>query len=475
MTRVGVLVAIVAALATATAADPRRGGTISRLEHVDANPTLGPRDALVTMELYFVPGSDEGHAAYQAVIALAARHPRRLRVVFRPRQVGPRQSVAALALAAHRGGRFFALMDALSATVPAPSPAASLERAVALGLPRDRMIRADRDPMILRTLAHNEHRGFRAPTTELPELVVNGEPTSSSSSVRVNAGSTTAAILDGLYQVALADARLGAAQGIAPGAMPRWGHWNLWCTAPEAPPPPPRRDDDDDPPPRFASSLQRLIDRGTRCAAPEFRPAKLDEVDLFDRHLEAPKLVAGPLPLAGAPALGPADAAIPVIVACNLAGPSCRAQLGLLRPLVEIYEGQVRLLWVPLGELEDEGRRPELRLALAAMCAASLGDGWPFASDPSGFQDALPTAVDLARVANADPAAVTACADGELGPVVTAIAAVEAAGVEWGPTVIVGGRTYTGGFVDARAAAAIIEAELAPGLFEQLAPGYSGN
>lgn len=466
MTRAALVLAL-AALAVAPAAHAdRRRGAIVRLDHAGADPTLGPRDALVTMELYFVPGSDDGHAAYRALVALADRHPRRLRVVFRPRPVGSRQGVAAMALAAHRHGKFFALMNLLAAQTPAPSPAATLERAVGLGLDRDTLVRADRDPVILRTLAANEHRAFRAPTTELPELVIDGEPTSSST-VRVNAGSTTATILDGLYQTALAEAKLAAVQGLARGKLPARGHWSLWCSGDGEGP---LRDATDDPilPPRYAWSLRNQIERGTGCLAPGYRPAKLDEVELFDRPPEAPALVAAPIPTAGAPALGPPDAPVPIVVACNLAGESCRAQLGLLRPLVEIYEGRVRLIWVPLGDLDFEGRRPELRMALAAMCAASLGDGWPFPSDPSGFEDGPATVETLARIAGAEPAAVAACAEGDLGPVLTAIASVQAAGVVWGPTVVIGGRMYAGGFVDARGAAAAIETELAPGLFEQL-------
>lgn len=460
-----------AAVATPPAAAAPRSGTIARVEHRGANPTLGPRDALVTMELHFVPGSEEGHAAYRALVELAMRHPRRLRAVFRPRQVGSRQGVAALTLAAHRAGRFFALMDALAAQSPAPTPAASLERAVALGLDRDLMARADRDPVIQRTLAANDRRAFRALTTELPELIVNGVPTSSMP-VRIHAGSTTAALLEGLYQGALADARLAAAQGIAPGRLPRWGQWQTWCA--DAAPPGRLRDavaDADDPAPRFGWSLHDLISRGTGCAAPEFRAARLDEVDGFELPRAVPPLVAGPLPLTGAPALGPADAAVPVIVACNLAGSGCRTQLGLLRPLVELYDGQVRLVWIPLGPLELESRVPEQRLALAAMCAASLGDGWPFASDPSGFQDGPPSIEALARQAGVEPAAVAACAEGDLAPVTTAIVGAQNAGVAWGPTVVIGGRLYAGGFVDARAAAAAIEVELAPGLLEQLGAG----
>jgi hypothetical protein len=50
------------------------------------------------------------------------------------------------------------------------------------------------------------------------------------------------------------------------------------------------------------------------------------------------------------------------------------------------------------------------------------------------------------------------------------IARVRAAGVVAGPTVIIAGRLYRDGFVDAHAAAVAVEHALRPGLFEALAP-----
>lgn len=471
-----------AAAAHAEDAPPARRGAIARLPHAGPDPALGPRDALVTIELYFVPGSDDGHRAYAALAALAARHPTRLRAVFRPRQLGARHHVAAVALAAHRQGRFFALMDALAARPVAPSAAATDELAVTLGLDRELLRQADRDPEIVRTLAANERRAFLAPVTETPELVVNGRPTSSAP-VRISAGGATAAQLEPIYQAALAEAKLAAAQGIRPGTLPRVGRWETWCTADEAPAPAPSRGPwlriedpialpppEEEPGPRFAWHLRRVIERGTACPPPVHRPGRVENHPFGEPVDARAPLLPAPLDLDGAPSHGPAGAAVPIVVVCNPRTESCRIQLGLLRPLVDVYEGRVRLVWLPfVAENADATTAgDDLTVAQQAICAAALGDGWPFSSDPSGVANVPPTIESLARTAGADVDDVLACVEADRGPARRAAAAVLDAGITWVPSVVIGGRAYTGGFTDARAAAAVVERELAPGLFDQV-------
>ena len=137
--------AALAALVAAPSGAAARPGQVVAVEHVDATPTLGRADALVTIDLYFVPGAEPSHAAYRAVRDLAQRHPARVRARFWPRTMGARQGTPALALAAHRVGKFFAYMDALAASSPPLGPADSLALAVELGLDRDAAARAARE------------------------------------------------------------------------------------------------------------------------------------------------------------------------------------------------------------------------------------------------------------------------------------------------------------------------------------------
>ncbi len=452
--------AVVAALAAAPSLAAARPGRIVAVEHAAVTPTLGRADAPVTVDLYFVPGAEPSHVAYRAVRELALRHPARVRARFWPRAVGARQGAPALALAAHRIGKFFAYMDALAAASPPLGPAGSLALAVELGLDRDVAARASRDPALAAALAAADHRAFRVPAMQAVEIVFNGQP------MARGGGATNQ--LEQAYRVALGEARLAAVQGLTGGPLRRWGRLHTYCAD--------GADDDGadalaaDAPPRYAWSLARLIDAGTACAARPPQPARIDDPLLADGDPPAPRLLAAPLPTAGAPALGPPGAAVPIVVACNPRGDACRAQLSALATLVDVYEGEVRLSWTPFVDLGFEAAADDVALAGAALCAAELGDGWPFASDPPGVRREPPGLADLAREAHVDAAGVAACVAGSGDRVRTLVAAAERAGVAAGPTVIVGGRAYVGGFVDARAAALVVEAALAPGLLEQLAP-----
>lgn len=452
--------AVVAALVAAPPLVAARPGRIVAVEHPAVTPTLGRADALVTVDLYFVPGAEASHAAYRAVRELAQRHPARVRARFWPRAVGARQGAPALALAAHRVGKFFAYMDALAAASPPLGPAGSLALAVELGLDRDVAARASRDPALAAALAAADHRAFRVPAMQAVEIVLNGQP--------MARGGNAANQLEQAYQVALAEARLAAVQGLTGGALRRWGRLHTYCADEDA-----DVDGDAGPPgdarPRYAWSLARLLDEGTTCAAAPPQPARIDDPLLADGEPPAPRLLAAPLPTAGAPALGPPDAAVPIVVACNPRGDACRAQLSALAALVDVYEGEVQLRWTPFVDLGFEAAADDVALAGAALCAAELGDGWPFASDPPGVRREPPGLAELAREAHVDAAEVGACVAGSGDRVRTLIAAAERAGVAAGPTVIIGGRAYVGGFVDARAAALVVEQALAPGLLEQLA------
>ncbi|MBK9037398.1 MAG: hypothetical protein IPL61_40175 [Myxococcales bacterium] len=461
--------ATIAALGlTATSTAEPRLGAIVRVVQPDATPTLGPRDALVTVDLYFVPGADPSHSAYRAVRALADRHPGRVRARFYPRRVGPHQVTPAMALAAHRRGQFFAFLDALAARPTTPSAATTLALAVDLGLDRDVAITAARDPELDQILTTNDHRAFRSMARQAVEVAVNGQPLSLGQ-LRMNAGSMSVAQLEQAYQAALVEARLAAAQGLTGSALVRWGRLRGGCddagaADDDAPAPPPGFE-----PPTYAWSLGRVLDRGTDCAAPMPRPARLDDPPMTgDDDAPRPRLLDAPLPIAGAPAVGPADAAVPIVVACNPRGENCRGQLSALRGLVDVYEGAVRLVWVPWIDLGFEASAADLELAAAALCAAELGDGWPFTSDPAGIHRAPPAVPELAREAKVDPQAVAACVAPTTERVRIMVAAAERAGVGWGPTVVIGGRAYVGGFIDGQAAAMVVEHALSPGLLEQL-------
>ncbi|MBZ0231369.1 MAG: hypothetical protein K8M05_03400, partial [Deltaproteobacteria bacterium] len=63
-------------------------------------------------------------------------------------------------------------------------------------------------------------------------------------------------------------------------------------------------------------------------------------------------------------------------------------------------------------------------------------------------------------------------ASGEPAGARAAVEAARAAGIGYGPTVVIGGRAYLGGFNEDRKAADRVADELAPGLLEALIPSW---
>lgn len=467
------IVAMLAGTSLPAVASP---GRAVRVEHLvaDEAPTLGPPNAPVTIELFFTPGQGPSHEAYRTLVELHDRHPTRIRAVFRP--LDRNTSTPEIVLVAHRRGLFPEMMSALTASSVAPSQSATIELAVKVGVSRSAVERAHLDDAVSGVLTANDHRKNRLGITNNPELVMNGRPLSPV----LHAGTATVDNLDVQYKIALDEARRAQGQGIPARALALWGERRARCG--DEPLAGGLLDDDDqdqqdrDEPPSFAWHLAALLVRGTGCALGSHRPATLDEYNPDDppTRSEAP-LLAKPLVATGLPTFGPEDAAVPIFVVCNLSGRYCHNELDRARRVSKHFPGLVRVVWVPWVDLALDGAGNDLTLAQATLCAAGDGDGW-------GFLTAVGTAgvtgrsrVDLAVIAtNAglDADSLVACASGEPNAARAAVEAARAAGIGYGPTVVIGGRAYLGGFNDDSPAIERIAAELAPGLLEALVPSW---
>lgn len=464
------------ALPAVAAASP---GRAVRVEHhvADDAPAVGPHDALVTIELFFIPGVGNSHDAYRTLKELQEDHPTRLRAVYRP--LTRNQRTPHIVLAAHRRGLFAEVMDALASRSVVPNPAAIIELAVDAGLDRTAAELAHVDDAVQAALEANDHRKFRLGFTTVPEFVVNGRPLGPT----LHAGSATVRSLEAQYKLALEDARRAQGQGIPASALVVWGERRARCgdDALAGGGPFDEADDEADPPeaaepPSFAWRLAELLVRGTGCVIAPHMPATLDEYDpdTPPRRDDAP-LLARPLPSAGLPYFGPSDAAVPIFVVCNIRGRYCLDQLDVMRQVAGHFPGHVRVVWVPWVDLALDGATNDLTLAQAALCAAGEGDGWGFLRAASTAGVTGRSRVDLAVIAtNAglDADALVACAAGEPRDARAAVEAARAAGIGYGPTVVIGGRAYLGGFNEDRKAASRVATELAPGLLEALIPSW---
>jgi hypothetical protein len=490
--RAAVILAIVMGATPASTASGE--GHAVRVEHRPSAeaPTIGPPDAPVTFELFFTPGAPPSHDAYRSLIELQRRHPTRLRAVFRP--LHRTHNIPDMLMAAHRRGRFFELMSLMTAPGPgpgAPSAAQTVELAVKLGLPRSAIERAHLDDAVDAALEANHHRAFRLGTTYNPELVINGVPMGRRTADRATIGE-----LEREYQAAYEEARRAESQGMEPGALVGWGNQREACgdndveeepedprdspdgNAPEtagggdltAAPEPPRKA------PSYTARLGRLLLRGTGCKVAPHMPATLDEGASFTLpNADPAPLLAAPLATTGLPAFGPSDAQVVIYAVCNLRGRFCLDQVDLARRVAEHYPGKVRVVWVPWVDLALESSDKDLVLAQAALCAARGGDadGWAFLRAVAGTNVPARGRIDVAVIAataELDVDRVVTCAGGEPADARAAVEGARAAGIGWGPTLVIGGRAYLGGFSDDRRAAQRVAAELAPGLLEALVP-----
>ena len=473
--RLAAVIAVAIAAAAPAAAEPPTGA-IRRIEHTPLGdaPSRGPRAALVTLEVYFSPGSELGNQAYRRAVGLWRRHPARLRLVFRPLlRSDASQYVAPLVIAAHARGRFFELMDELAGRGgPQATPDAVIEVAVRAGIDRAVAIAAVTDPktqaLLKPALDVNHRRSVRARIGQRADLVLNGRPLGPTPDDNT---------LETAYDSALARARIERAAGAAPGALAALAARRQRCLEARERLRPrrgpayldeatPADDDDDATAPVAGWHLGALLRDGTGCQPEPVPTGRVDQAYDYERAHQAPRatLLATPLADAGLPSCGPVTAPVVVHVVCNLRNPTCADQLVRARRVAVDYAPSVRVVYRPWAELELEDASLELGVAEAVMCSQRLGDGWRFVAELRG------QALDDAHLAHAavaagiDPDAFAACIEAPPLAARQAIDAARAAGIGWAPTVIIGQRAYVGGLTDDRPMKDLIDAELAPGL-----------
>jgi hypothetical protein len=399
----------------------------------------------VTAELFFVPGHVESGRAFRRLVELQARHPRRLRVVFR---VVSRQAalvVPVATLEAYAQGKFHEFMDALvdhggavrREQLPALAEAAGVDP-VRLEEALERALEPDRLPDALRA---NDRRRRRllGVSANIPELTFNAAPP------RQPLASLDAEELEALYQQAWEAAVAMMDEGVPPGEV-------------------------------LAESQRR---RAPDDAIVAYPASALDDREPEDDPGERPPpLLREPLALAGLPSDGPADAPVVAVVLCNLRYVSCRAQLeSVAGRLRELYPDELRLTWYPWYDRSVEGNEAAPRLHAAALCAERQGAGWKWLDEATRLairigppQDVAQAIELVAERAAVDRQLLDACLEEPGDPAGALVDAAVAAGVVAGPAVVLGGRLYLGGFTDWPGAVPMVETELAPGLLERLVP-----
>ncbi len=439
MIRTALVPALVALLAVAARADaptlaPRPN--ITRIAHqpLGGAPSMGPADALVTVELFFIPGAQQSRAVLGRMVALAERHPRRVRLVLRPLERQGQILVPEALLEAAAHGKAWELLDAFDESGRPPSREQLLAQVAALGIDPRRVSAAWDDERHKAALDANERRRVRRYAQSVPDALFNGR------SVRRPLPSLSDDDLEEAYRDAYARAQRYLADGVPRAAL--------------------------------AAAFERALDRPTTMFVPG--PVEDRDDDLPDGD---PPLLTHPLDPTGLPALGRADAPVVVLVFCDLTQRGCHRQLATAARVVELFPTEARVVWSPWYSIALDISSDADQLARAAMCAAAddLGWEWLTAAVSRGQRRALDhnALPGLARDVELDPARLDAClARIPPGAARIRIARAADAGITHGPTVVVGGRIYVGGVAEARVLQSLIEDELEPGLLDQAAPEY---
>jgi hypothetical protein len=428
-------VAIGVAAAPAIAERQPAPGRAERVEYRDPDsvPARGPTTALVTIELFFVPGPAMPTAALRLLQQLADRHATRVRLVYRILKSGSAVMLPSAALAAHAEGKFFELMDELARQRTALKKEELLELARRVGI----------DPQRERyreVLAANQRRLERLHASNPPSVLFNSRP----SKLALAAGNM--ADFEREYQAAYDRALDKLERGFAPGELGQ------------------AFDDE------AMLGVQPVV----------ITPSAADEdgeASLLDHPLATPLL-----PLGGLPSFGSADAArVPIVVLCRPNDPACSNLLRVIEPEVRLYPDDVRLVWAPWFDVGRDDAAELTLLGDAALCAEAIGSnhgeltsspGWVWVKETYAQWSAtrgpkLPADRLLDAVSGKlaiDRRALSACRARLAGATLRWIATARHAGVPRTNTaVLIGGRIYAG-LSDQTQIHALVEAELAPGV-----------
>ena len=443
--RLAALAVCLAGLAPASAA-PGPKGEVVRVEHYDPTtvPTRGPVNALVTVELFFAPSVNNAERlrAYRTLEVLQAKHPTRMRVIYRVIQRGaqpPGPQLPSLAFEAYAQGKFFEFVAAIHALKTPATRDQLIEIGRKTGLDPQRLDKAISEDRYHDVIIANERRLERLRGTTAPMVFFNDKP------LRMQLSSSSETEYEAAYIDAYDRARDMIDRGI----------------------------DAKDLMAAFDAEILQAVQPLVITTGPSD-----DDTDGGNDH----PLASPPLQLTGLPSLGKPDAAapVPVILVCNPKASDCQQQMRSIRNVHNTYRGDIRIVWAPWFEVAREDAAELAMLGDAALCAeanASSPDdldtspGWQWVTETyAQIQKAHGRRIppekliqDVAGKLRLSTAALSACRARVANATLDWIAAARQSGVASSPAIVIGGRIYHG-LTDPTIIQQLIEAELAPGV-----------
>jgi protein-disulfide isomerase len=427
----------------ALAAMPSSGapGEVVRVEHrdLDAMPTRGPANAPVTIELFFAPVQSSRRTEYKTIEALQAKHPSKIRLVYRIIKATGTSRLHYAALEAHAEGKFDAFMDAINKKAGALTDAQLIElaKSIDMDLQQLAIVLSNPPPAYDRVLETNLRRLRK----------------------KVRGGGTPSVLINGHVP----RASLGS-----PNDLER-----EYLTA---------KDESEELLDRGADP-RRLPDAFEAQSAPnplEIVVATGNTDDTVDDVPTEPPLATPALDLRGMPSLGPAEAPVTIAVLCSPASMNCGAAMRAARAAQDVFTDSVRVVWAPYFDVSREDAADLGLLSDAALCAEKVGtssddfespssQGWRWVeamlSESNLRHRRVPADQLLEKVSDrlhVDKQAFSTCRARQAGTAIAWIEAARHAGVRTSPSTVVGGRIYPS-ITEANALQQLVEAELQPG------------
>jgi len=423
------------------AAPAPKPGDVVRVEHrpPDALPTLGPSTAPVTIELFFAPVQSSRRPEFESVRKLQAKHPSRIRVIYRVVKATGMARLHYAVLEAYAEGKFNEFMTALNnAARTSLTDAALLEMGKSVGMDPQQLAAAIANPPpgYDRVLDANQRRlKKKVRGGGLPLILING---------KVPHNSVSFSDLETEYYQAKEAADDLLDRGADPRALPQAFESE---TAP--------------------NPLDLVVTAG-------------NTDDTVDEVPADPPIATPALDLRGMPSLGPADAQVTIAILCSPASLNCGAALRAARAAQDVYSDAVRIVWAPFFDVTREDASDLGFLSDGAMCAEKVGtssddfespgsQGWRWVesmiSESNLRRRRVPAEQLLEKVSDklhVDKPSFAACRADQAGAAIKWIEAARHAGVRTSPSTVVGGRIYPS-ITDAATLQQLVGAELEPG------------
>lgn len=438
----GSIVALLAGIVASASAAPTGG--VVRVEHRDpvAAPTKGSVSALVTVELFFIPRTNllQAVAGVRALERLQAKHPARIRLVYRVLK-GSQPMLSIATLEAHAQGRFNDFIEVLHSDRSQQLPKDKIvELAKRAGMNEQRLLAAlaegryedqfDLNDRRLKRLAHGTSAVTNALFNARPQPIMSPNDND----------------LERAYTAAYDRAQDLIDRGVP---LDRLGQaFEDQALRPEQP---------------FVSSGMRD-----------------DPEDGGSDH----RLAQPPLAVAGLPSFGKGKDAIPIVLLCMPDHIPCHGTMRVLRAQQAIYPDSIRIVWAPWFDITQTTRAAEwTMLGDAAFCAEQVGTspddfdaspGWVWVNKLlevkqrlRGRQIAADKMIDtVAEELGIDSGQLSACRARLANKTLDWIDRARKSGVARSPALVIGGRIYEG-LSDSTQIQQLIEAELAPGVLSR--------